>query len=87
MDCLSWLALLGLAGFPVTPIDGLIQHEAWVFHGCDIPNDVTMTMVTLTKGHGQMATSGLPDDITSQDHVSGLLTDVTIRMMTLAAAC
>jgi len=27
---LSWSALVGPAGFPVTPVDGLIQHEALV---------------------------------------------------------
>jgi len=43
----------------VTPVDRLIQHELG-HYGCDVtsqlPDDVTMTMVTLTMGYaGQMA--------------------------------
>jgi len=50
-----------VAGCPVTPIDGLIQHENWC-DGHDItfrlPADITMTMVILAAGQGQTALPG-----------------------------
>ncbi len=57
-------------------------NPAWSIgpHGHDITsgllNDMIMTMATLAMGHGQMATSGLPDDITAQNCISKLLTDM-----------
>jgi len=57
-------------------------------YGCDVtsglPEDITVTMVTLTMGHGQMVTSGLLDDITKQVHHIWV-TDATMRMVALAA--
>jgi len=63
-----------------------IQHEL-TCDRCDVtsrlPDDATMTMVTLTMGHRQMVTSGLQDDITGQGITSRLPTDITVKMVTL----
>jgi len=50
-----------------------------------LPNDVTLMIATLAMGHRQMVISGLHGDITRQCITSGLLTDATIRTVTLAA--
>ncbi len=58
---------------------------------CDItsrlPNDITMTMVTLAMGHGQTVTSRLRGDVMGQGVTSRLLTDVTVKMVTLTVEC
>jgi len=43
-----------------------------------------MMSVTLTMGHGKMALSGY---LVTRSITSGLLTDVTMRMVTLAVYC
>jgi len=61
------------------------------FDGHDItsglPDDITMTTVTLTTGHGQTATSRFLMMSHHKIAHPGYQTDITVRMVTLTAEC
>jgi len=50
-----------------------------------LPDDVTMAMVPLTMGHRHMTLPGYMMTSGNRSITSGLLTDVTVRMVTLGA--